>query len=171
MKRKNRRVSIQKESNKPEAMMEKVEVDFVSLVDKGANKKKFAIFKSQENENEDKQDIEKFYYDDYGHIGAGSSFKGAVQALETAEGLRKSRQLMDEYFFLLKMAMKGVLDDQSITNKSTGIKKAKEEFKEHGINVNGLKVDFKQMINRKAGVVESNTKGIDYLYFHFMLEV
>jgi len=40
---------------------------------------------------------------------------------------------------------------------------AAHQFAEHGIQIGSLKVDFKQMVNRKRSVVEQTTKGIDFL--------
>ena len=41
---------------------------------------------------------------------------------------------------------------------------AQKHFSEHGIEIQGeIKINFKQMIDRKAAVVEQTTKGIDYL--------
>lgn len=94
-------------------------------------------------------------------IGSGPG--GYVAAIRCAQlGLKTA--LIEKYDTLGGTCLNvGCIPSKALLDSTEHYFKAKEEFKEHGINVNGLKVDFKQMINRKAGVVESNTKGIDYL--------
>ena len=44
------------------------------------------------------------------------------------------------------------------------MKMPQKHFAEHGIEIEGeIKINFKQMIDRKASVVDQTTKGIDYL--------
>lgn len=111
---------------KPQAFMKDLKVDFVSLVDKGANKKRFAMFKSVQGKNKDqkKEEVKKMPF------AMGSSFSDALVAIETEEEMEKSRDLMEEYFFILKTVMRGVLEDDTIENKTSGLKKAITEFRD-----------------------------------------
>lgn len=150
--------------NAPTAFMQEVDVQFISLVDKGANKQRFAIYKASDDEGsgENKEEVSmKVKKDCAGDVmsqplspyGAGSSFKGALAAMEAHENLVKSRNLLEEYFFLLKMVLKGVLDDESVKDKSAGIKKAIEEFKQSTV------VLFDEMPIEKASEMLTDSKG------------
>ena len=57
----------------------------------------------------------------------------------------------------------GCIPSKALLDSSEHYHQAEHQFKEHGINVSGLKVDFKQMIQRKRDVVSQTTQGINYL--------
>ncbi|MEE8150630.1 MAG: hypothetical protein V3T43_02800 [Nitrosomonadaceae bacterium] len=116
---------------KPTAMMDELDVDFVSLVKQGANKQKFAMFKSDGSPEDEakKKELEKNCAIDVCYSGSlGSSFSGAMEAIDTAEKLEESRDSIEESFFVLKMVIKGILDDNEITDKAKALKKAAGEF-------------------------------------------
>lgn len=123
---------------KPIALMRNLDVNFVSLVDKGANKQKFEIFKSEDGkpteENKD-TNVKKYYDECYEYGSFGSSFQGAMQAIDTQEKLSESRWKMDEGFYILKMVMKGVLEDDTIKDKPSGLEKAIKEFEAYTVNL------------------------------------
>lgn len=159
---------------KPLAFMKNLEVDFISLVDKGANKQRFQIYKSadagdpkivekgaknaKKEDEEDEEEVKK--YGDYGMgYGLGSSFKGAIQAIETNEQLTQNQYKMDEAFCVLKCVMKGVLDDEGIENKSTGLKDAIEEFKTYVVQLfDGLPVQKASELLNIGGDMSKKTE-------------
>ena len=58
----------------------------------------------------------------------------------------------------------GCIPSKSLLDSSHHFEDAQKHFSEHGIEIQGeIKINFKQMIDRKAAVVEQTTKGIDYL--------
>jgi dihydrolipoamide dehydrogenase len=58
----------------------------------------------------------------------------------------------------------GCIPSKSLLDSSHHYEDAQKHFAEHGIEIEGeIKINFKQMIDRKASVVEQTTKGIDYL--------
>jgi dihydrolipoamide dehydrogenase len=66
----------------------------------------------------------------------------------------------------------GCIPSKSLLDSSHHYEDATKHFKEHGIEIEGkIKVNFKQMIDRKAAVVEQTTKGIDYLMEKNKIEV
>jgi dihydrolipoamide dehydrogenase len=66
----------------------------------------------------------------------------------------------------------GCIPSKSLLDSSHHYEDATKHFGEHGIEVQGeIKVNFKQMIDRKAAVVDQTTKGIDYLMDKNKIEV
>jgi len=58
----------------------------------------------------------------------------------------------------------GCIPSKSLLDSSHHYEAAQKHFSEHGIEIQGsLTINFKQMIDRKAAVVEQTTKGIDFL--------
>ena len=57
----------------------------------------------------------------------------------------------------------GCIPSKALLDSSEHYHAAYERFAEHGIKISNLKVDLKQMIARKAGVVDQTVKGIDFL--------
>ncbi|GAB1376881.1 hypothetical protein MASR1M48_17330 [Lactococcus petauri] len=159
--------------SKPVAFMRNLEVDFLSLVDKGANKQRFEIFKAADAASaivekgckttaKEKADGVKKDYDDMPMIGygMGSSFKGAMQAIETTEQLTENQYKMDEAFCVLKCVMKGVLDDESMQNKSAGLKSAIEEFKTYVVQLfDGLPVQKASELLNIGGDMSKKVEG------------
>lgn len=145
----------------PKAMMEDLGVDFVSLVKQGANKQPFKMFKSAEGDGKepvDKSGLAVIMQTD----GLGSSFSGAMEAIDTAEKLEESRDTLEESFFVFKMVIKGVLEDNEITDKSKGLKKATNEFSDFvGKLFDGVSVQkASEMLNMEGDMkTNSNSDG------------
>lgn len=57
----------------------------------------------------------------------------------------------------------GCIPSKALLDSSEHYHMAKNKFKTHGIEVTGLKVNLKQMMKRKDDVVDTTTKGIEYL--------
>ncbi len=57
----------------------------------------------------------------------------------------------------------GCIPSKALLDSSEHYHQAAHGFKVHGIEVKGLSFDLKQMMTRKSAVVESTTKGIEYL--------
>jgi dihydrolipoamide dehydrogenase len=57
----------------------------------------------------------------------------------------------------------GCIPSKAMLDSSEHYYKAANEFAEHGIQLNDLKVDLAQMIKRKSEVVEQTVKGVEFL--------
>ena len=57
----------------------------------------------------------------------------------------------------------GCIPSKALLDSSEHYHNANHAFKEHGIDIKDLKVNFKQMIERKRGVVSQTCAGIDFL--------
>lgn len=136
--------------DKPKWMMEDLEVSFVSLVNKGANKQRFAIYKSDastENVSKDGCCSVDEYPQPYAPL-MPSSFADAVSAKETEESLKEAKESLDEYFWILKCVMNGIVTDMNISNKTVAMKKAIDEFKSATVDL------FKQMSVQKQAEIK-----------------
>ena len=95
-------------------------------------------------------------------IGSGPG--GYVAAIRCAQlGLKTA--LIEKYSTLGGTCLNvGCIPSKSLLDSSHHYEDAQKHFSEHGIEIEGeIKINFKQMIDRKAAVVEQTTKGIDYL--------
>ena len=95
-------------------------------------------------------------------IGSGPG--GYVAAIRCAQlGLKTA--LIEKYSTLWGTCLNvGCIPSKSLLDSSHHFEDAQKHFSEHGIEIQGeIKINFKQMIDRKAAVVEQTTKGIDYL--------
>jgi dihydrolipoamide dehydrogenase len=94
-------------------------------------------------------------------IGSGPG--GYVAAIRCAQ-LGMKTAIVEKYDSLGGTCLNvGCIPSKALLDSTEHFYKASHEFAEHGINTTGLKVDFKQMIARKADVVKANTDGIDFL--------
>jgi dihydrolipoamide dehydrogenase len=95
-------------------------------------------------------------------IGSGPG--GYVAAIRCAQ-LGMKTALIEKYNTLGGTCLNvGCIPSKSLLDSSHHFESAEKHFSEHGIEFEGApKVNFKQMIDRKAAVVEQTTKGIDYL--------
>jgi len=57
----------------------------------------------------------------------------------------------------------GCIPSKAMLDSTEHYYQAQHQFAEHGIQVTGLKVDLKQMVQRKADVVKKTTDGVDFL--------
>jgi len=103
-------------------------------------------------------------------IGSGPG--GYVAAIRCAQ-LGMKTALIEKYNTLGGTCLNvGCIPSKSLLDSSHHYEDATKHFKEHGIEIEGkIKVNFKQMIERKAAVVEQTTKGIDYLMEKNKIEV
>jgi len=95
-------------------------------------------------------------------IGSGPG--GYVAAIRCAQ-LGLNTVLIEKYTTLGGTCLNvGCIPSKSLLDSSHHYEEAQKHFTEHGIEIEGeIKVNLKQMIDRKASVVEQTTKGIDYL--------
>ncbi|MEX2589073.1 MAG: dihydrolipoyl dehydrogenase, partial [Chitinophagales bacterium] len=63
------------------------------------------------------------------------------------------------------------IPSKALLDSSEHYHNAEKKFEKHGIQLKDLKVDFPQMIARKADVVKQNTSGIDFLMKKNKIEV
>lgn len=94
-------------------------------------------------------------------IGSGPG--GYVAAIRSAQlGLKTA--IIERYNTLGGTCLNvGCIPSKALLDSSEHYHNAHERFQEHGIELNDLKVNMPQMIKRKAEVVDSNVKGIDFL--------
>lgn len=95
-------------------------------------------------------------------IGSGPG--GYVAAIRCAQ-LGLKTVLIEKYDTLGGTCLNvGCIPSKSLLDSSHHYEEAIKNFTTHGIEISGeIKLNFKQMIDRKAAVVDQTTKGIDYL--------
>ncbi len=95
-------------------------------------------------------------------IGSGPG--GYVAAIRCAQ-LGLKTVLIEKYDTLGGTCLNvGCIPSKSLLDSSHHYEEALKHFPAHGIEIDGtVKLNFKQMIDRKASVVEQTTKGIDFL--------
>lgn len=95
-------------------------------------------------------------------IGSGPG--GYVAAIRCAQ-LGFKTALIEKYNTLGGTCLNvGCIPSKSLLDSSHHYEDAQKHFADHGIDIQGeIKLNFGQMIDRKATVVEQTTKGIDYL--------
>lgn len=94
-------------------------------------------------------------------IGSGPG--GYVAAIRCAQ-LGMKVALIEKYSTLGGTCLNvGCIPSKALLDSSEHFHNATHTFKEHGIDINTPKVNFKQMIARKNDVVKQTTAGIDYL--------
>lgn len=102
--------------------------------------------------------MEKF---DVTVIGAGPG--GYVAAIRCAQ-LGMKTALIEKYASLGGTCLNvGCIPSKAMLDSSEHFYNAAHHFEEHGIEVKAPKVNLKQMIERKRGVVKMTVAGIDYL--------
>ena len=103
-------------------------------------------------------------------IGSGPG--GYVAAIRCAQ-LGMKTALIEKYNTLGGTCLNvGCIPSKSLLDSSHHFETAEKHFADHGIEFEGsAKINFKQMIDRKAAVVEQTTKGIDYLMEKNKIEV
>src|SRR4051812_34766167 len=94
-------------------------------------------------------------------IGSGPG--GYVAAIRCAQlGLKTA--IVEKYKTLGGTCLNvGCIPSKSLLDSSEHYFAATHSFKTHGIDLNGISVNFKQMMARKEVVVKQNTDGINYL--------
>jgi len=99
----------------------------------------------------------------YDLVVIGSGPGGYVAAIRGAQ-LGMKTAIIERYPTLGGTCLNvGCIPSKALLDSSEHYHAAEHKFKEHGIKLTGLKVDFKQMITRKAGVVKANVDGVEFL--------
>ncbi len=94
-------------------------------------------------------------------IGSGPG--GYVAAIRCAQ-LGFKTAIIEKYNALGGTCLNvGCIPSKALLDSSEHYHKAKNQFKEHGIDVKELSVNFEQMIKRKNGVVSQTVEGIKFL--------
>ncbi|NNM23736.1 MAG: NAD(P)/FAD-dependent oxidoreductase, partial [Flavobacteriaceae bacterium] len=95
-------------------------------------------------------------------IGSGPG--GYVAAIRCAQ-LGMKTAIIEKYKTLGGTCLNvGCIPSKALLDSSHHYEDAVKHFEEHGIEIPGeVKVNFKKMIERKQGVVDMTTKGIDFL--------
>lgn len=100
---------------------------------------------------------------DYQITIIGSGPGGYVAAIRAAQ-LGFKTALIEKYDTLGGTCLNvGCIPSKALLDSSEHFYNARKHFDTHGIKVKGLEVDMAQMIDRKDGVVDQTTKGIDFL--------
>ncbi|MEH6305108.1 dihydrolipoyl dehydrogenase [Olivibacter sp. CPCC 100613] len=99
----------------------------------------------------------------YDVVVIGSGPGGYVAAIRCGQlGLKTA--IIEKYSTLGGTCLNvGCIPSKALLDSSEHYHNANKHFAEHGINLTNLKVDLKQMIKRKDGVVEQTTGGITFL--------
>jgi dihydrolipoamide dehydrogenase len=94
-------------------------------------------------------------------IGSGPG--GYVAAIRCAQ-LGFKTAIIEKYDTLGGTCLNvGCIPSKALLDSSEHFQNAKEHFKEHGIDIAAPKVNFTQMISRKAEVVKANVDGVAFL--------
>lgn len=94
-------------------------------------------------------------------IGSGPG--GYIAAIRCAQ-LGMKVAIIERYAALGGTCLNvGCIPSKALLDSSEHYHNATHKFKTHGINLDGLSLDFGQMIARKADVVKQNSDGITYL--------
>lgn len=99
----------------------------------------------------------------YDVVVIGSGPGGYVSAIRCAQ-LGMKTAIVEKYNTLGGTCLNvGCIPSKALLDSSEHYHNASHTFKEHGIDLKDLKVNFKQMIERKRGVVSQTCAGIDFL--------
>ena len=94
-------------------------------------------------------------------IGSGPG--GYVSAIRCAQ-LGFKTAIIEKYPTLGGTCLNvGCIPSKALLDSSEHYHNASEKFKEHGIDISEMKVNFKQMIERKRGVVKQTVDGVKFL--------
>lgn len=107
----------------------------------------------------------------YDVVVIGSGPGGYVAAIRCAQ-LGMKTALIEKYDTLGGTCLNvGCIPSKALLDSSEHYYNASHTFKTHGIELKDLKVNLKQMIERKAGVVKQTCDGINYLMKKNKIEV
>ena len=99
----------------------------------------------------------------YDVVVIGSGPGGYVAAIRCAQ-LGMKTAIIEKYSTLGGTCLNvGCIPSKALLDSSHQYHDAVHKFEKHGIQIGTPKVDFKQMIARKQGVVDQMTKGVDFL--------
>lgn len=101
--------------------------------------------------------------DKYDIIFVGSGPGGYVGAIRSAQ-LGMKTAIIEKYDTLGGTCLNvGCIPSKALLDSSEHYHNAESSFEEHGINLKDLKIDFKQMIERKNKVVDQTCQGVKFL--------
>ena len=99
----------------------------------------------------------------YDVVVIGSGPGGYVAAIRCAQ-LGMKTAIIEKYDVLGGTCTNvGCIPSKALLDSSEFYEAANHKFKEHGLNIKGLDIDFAQMLKRKNDVVRQNTDGIGFL--------
>lgn len=99
----------------------------------------------------------------YDVIVIGSGPGGYVAAIRCAQ-LGMKTAIVEKYDTLGGTCLNvGCIPSKALLDSSHQYHDAVHKFEAHGINIGTPKIDFKQMVARKQGVVDQMTRGVDFL--------
>jgi dihydrolipoamide dehydrogenase len=99
----------------------------------------------------------------YQVVVIGSGPGGYIAAIRSAQ-LGFKTAIIEKYDVLGGTCTNvGCIPSKALLDSSEQYHNATHRFKEHGIEVSDIKVNFKQMYDRKSGVVKANNDGIAFL--------
>ena len=99
----------------------------------------------------------------YDVVVIGSGPGGYVAAIRCAQ-LGMKTAIIEKYNTLGGTCLNvGCIPSKALLDSSHQYHDAVHKFEKHGIQIGTPKIDFKQMIARKQGVVDQMTKGVDFL--------
>src|SRR5690606_38491537 len=103
-------------------------------------------------------------------IGSGPG--GYVAAIRAAQ-LGFKTAIIEKYATLGGTCLNvGCIPSKALLDSSHHYEDTLKHLEDHGVNISGeIKLNFKRMIERKAEVVEANTKGVKYLMDKNKIEV
>ena len=105
--------------------------------------------------------MEKSRQKEFVVIGAGP---GGYAAAFRAADLGKKVLLIDRDPELGGVCLnRGCIPSKALLDSSEHFHLAQKTFKTHGIDLEGVKLNFKQMMSRKDAVVDNTTQGIEFL--------
>ena len=100
---------------------------------------------------------------EYDVVVIGSGPGGYVGAIRCAQ-LGMKTAIIEKYSTLGGTCLNvGCIPSKALLDSSEHFHNAQHRFDEHGIGVSNLKLNMKQMINRKNEVVSQTCKGVDFL--------
>ncbi|WNI36900.1 dihydrolipoyl dehydrogenase [Chryseobacterium sp. SG20098] len=101
--------------------------------------------------------------DHYDIAVIGSGPGGYVAAIRSAQ-LGYKTVIIEKYDTLGGTCTNvGCIPTKALLDSTHHYAEAQHQFKEHGIRLDTIELDFSQMYKRKAGVVSKNTGGLDFL--------
>ena len=101
--------------------------------------------------------------DQFDVIIIGSGPGGYIAAVRSAQ-LGFKTAIIEKYKTLGGTCLNvGCIPSKALLDSSEHYFKAAHDFKEHGIELDNLKVNLDQMIKRKQAVVDQTTSGVEYL--------
>ncbi len=99
----------------------------------------------------------------YDVVVIGSGPGGYVAAIRAAQ-LGQKTAIIERYNTLGGTCLNvGCIPSKALLDSSEHYHNAAEKFTQHGIDVKGLSVNMKQMVQRKNEVVDQTVKGLDFL--------